>query len=141
MLRTNNLNLDIHRNQPLRQRIDSDKPWVHCARESTKLSNETNTALLDRFVWVRADDTARNSSASSKNVAEIVYHATVPAMRRFIFGIWLNGLRVRWLKIFAARRLDFGDWACIVARAMIASVRVGHRRFASQITHVQLEKT
>ena len=60
---TNNLNLHIHLNQFLGQRVDLDQTGVDCAIEATEFGDETDVSLTDWLVGVGAHDTAWNGSA------------------------------------------------------------------------------
>lgn len=121
---TNNLDLDIDLSERLRQRVDLDKTRIDGASETTELGDKTNITLLDRLVRVGAADAARNGSESTDSRAERVDHAAIPAGVGGIFGIRLDDLRIRWLQIFATRRLDVDDR---LARSSggCAGVRVG----------------
>lgn len=56
-----NLNLDIDLDEALGERVDLDETWVNGAVETTELGDETNVALRDRLVWVRAANTGWES--------------------------------------------------------------------------------
>ena len=62
----NNLDLDIHLNQFLRQRVDLDKTRVDCSIESAKLGDKTDVALADWLVGIRANDAARDGSKETE---------------------------------------------------------------------------
>ena len=62
---TNNLNLDIHLDKLLRQRVDLDKTRIDSAIEATELGNETDVSLADWLVWVGAYDTAWDGSTET----------------------------------------------------------------------------
>ena len=62
---TNDLYLDIHLNELLRQGVDLDKTRVDCAIESSELGDQTNIALNNRFVGIRTDETERNGAAEA----------------------------------------------------------------------------
>jgi hypothetical protein len=65
-----NLDLDIHLNKLLRQRVDIDETWVDSACETSKLCDETDVSLVYRLVGVRADDAAWNSSYGTDAATE-----------------------------------------------------------------------
>lgn len=102
---TNNLNLDIHCDELLRKWVDPDKAWVDCADESSKLGDQADIALVDRLVWVRAADAARNRTQTTNDRPETLDHRSIPAVRRGICAVRLDDLSVRWLKIFSTWRL------------------------------------
>lgn len=104
-----NLNLDIDLYERFRERVDLDETRVDGASETTELGDETNVTLLDWLVWVGAADTARNRSESTDSRTESVDHAAVPAGARGILSISFDDLRIRWLKVFAARWLHIDD--------------------------------
>jgi hypothetical protein len=64
-IRTNNLNLDIDLDETFAERIDSDQTRINSAVESTELRDQTDITLRNRFVGVRTDDAARNSTHCS----------------------------------------------------------------------------
>ena len=61
----NNLNLDIDLNERFGERVDLDKTRVDGTSETSKLGDETDVTLLDRLVWIRAADAARNRTKST----------------------------------------------------------------------------
>jgi hypothetical protein len=58
---TDNLNLDIHRDQAFAERVDLDETWINGTIESTELGDQTNVSLRDGLVGIRAADAARES--------------------------------------------------------------------------------
>jgi hypothetical protein len=128
-----NLDLDVDLNERFRERVDLDETWVDGASETTELGDETNISLLDRLVWVWAAETARNGTESTDGRAESVDHATIPASARSIFGVGLDDLRIRWLEILTAWRLDVDDgivgtsdrWRRVAVRGPLDRVAVG----------------
>jgi len=64
-IHTNNLNLDIDLNEAFAERVDLDETWINSTVESTEFGHEADVTLRDRFVGVRADDTAGNGTHSS----------------------------------------------------------------------------
>jgi len=105
----NNLNLDIDLNERFGERVDLDKTRVDGTSETSKLGDETDVTLLDRLVWIRAADAARNRTKSTDSRTEGVDHATIPAGARGILSIGLDNLRVRRLKVLATWWLDLDD--------------------------------
>ena len=103
------LDLDVDLHERLRKRVDLDETWVDGASETTELGDETNVTLFDWLVRVGAAETARNGTESTNGRAESVDHAAIPARARSIFGVGLDDLRIRWLKILAAWRLNMND--------------------------------
>lgn len=69
-IHTNDLNLNIDLNEALGEWVDLDKSRVDSTIETTKLGDQTDITLRDRFVWIRTDDTARNSAHSSDTRAQ-----------------------------------------------------------------------
>lgn len=69
---TNNLDLNIHLDKALAERINLDQARVDSAVESTKLSNQTNITLRDRLVWIRAANAARNGTHGSDTLTQCV---------------------------------------------------------------------
>jgi hypothetical protein len=59
----------------LGQWVDLDKTRVYSSRESTELGDETDVALSDWLVGVRADDAAGDGAESAYARAESVDHA------------------------------------------------------------------
>ena len=103
------LNLDIDLHERFGQRVDLDETGVDSTSEATELGDQTDVALLDGLVWVRAADAARNRTESTDGRAQGVDHAAVPASARGILGVGFDDLRVRWLEVFAARWLHVDD--------------------------------
>lgn len=104
-----NLDLDVDLNERFGERVDLDKTRVDSTSKTTELGDETNVTLLDRLVWVGAAEAARNRTKSTDGRAESVDHAAIPASAGSIFGIRLDHLRIRWLKVLATRWLDVDD--------------------------------
>lgn len=69
-IRTDDLNLDIDLNEAFGERVDLDKARINSTIESTELRNQTDVTLRNGFVWVRADNTARNGAHSSNTRAQ-----------------------------------------------------------------------
>lgn len=63
--RTNDLDLDIHLDQLLRQWVDLHETWVHCAIEAAELGDQPNVTLADWLVWVGAEDTEGDGAAET----------------------------------------------------------------------------
>lgn len=103
------LDLDVDLRELLRQRVDFDETWVDGAGKSSELGDQTDVALLDGLVGVRAAETAGNCTEGTDRCAEGVDHAAVPAGVGGIFGVGLDDLGVGGLKILAAWRLDVDD--------------------------------
>ncbi len=67
------LDLDVHLDQPLGKRIDLDEARVDGAVETTELGDQSNIALVDGLIGIRADDAAGHSAAGTYNLAQSVY--------------------------------------------------------------------
>jgi hypothetical protein len=91
---TNNLDLDIDLSERLRQRVDLDETRVDGARKATELGDETNIALVDGLVGVRAAKTAGNGAESTNGRTQGVDHAAIPAGAGRILGVGLDDLGV-----------------------------------------------
>ena len=104
-----NLNLDVDLHERFGERVDLDETWVDGASETTELGDQTDVALLDGLVGVRATDAARDRTESTDGRAQGVDHAAVPAGARGIFSVRLDDLRIAWLKVFATWWLDVDD--------------------------------
>ena len=89
-----NLNLDIDLHERFGERVDLDETRVDGASETTELGDETNVALLDGLVRVRAADAARNRTEGTDGRTQSIDHAAVPAGARGIFGVGLDDLGV-----------------------------------------------
>ena len=109
------LDLDIDLEQALGQRIDLDQTWIDGACESAELGNQTDVTLRNWSVRVWTNDAARDCAEGSKAVAQSVNHGTVPAMLRGIFGVRLDDLRIRWLKVFTSGWLNLDNGLVMVA--------------------------
>jgi hypothetical protein len=66
------LNLDIHLDETLRERVDLDETGVDSAREATELGDQADIALRDGLVGVGADEAARNRSAETNAFTQVV---------------------------------------------------------------------
>jgi hypothetical protein len=66
------LNLDVDLDKLFGERVHVDKTWVNSTSEATKLGNETDVALGDGLVWIRADNTAWNGAESTDATTERV---------------------------------------------------------------------
>ena len=66
------LNLDIDLYKFLRKWIDLDQAGIDSAVKATKLGDETDITLGDRFVGVRTDETAWNSAAKTNTSTESI---------------------------------------------------------------------
>ena len=115
-----NLNLDVHLDQVLREWIDLYQAWVYSSCETTELGHEADVTLRDRLrapsvytrhclspgwsmylVWIRANDAAWDRSKSTDAVTKIVDHGAIPAVLICILSVWLNDLRIGWLQILS----------------------------------------
>ncbi len=67
-----NLDLDINLYEVFRKWVDLDKTRVDSAVESTKLGDETDITLCNRFIGIRADDTAWNGAAEADTGTESI---------------------------------------------------------------------
>lgn len=65
-----NLDLDVDLDQAFGEGIDLDETRVDGARKSSKASDETDIALVDGLVRVRADDTAGNRTEGADAASE-----------------------------------------------------------------------
>ena len=63
-IRTNNLDLNINLNEAFAERIDLDKAGIDSAVETAKFGDQANITLRNRFVGVRADNTAGDGTHS-----------------------------------------------------------------------------
>jgi hypothetical protein len=79
-LHTNDLNLDIDLNETFTERVDLDETGVDSAIEATKLGDETDVTLRDRFVGVRTANAAGESSHGSNTLAQGVDCAKMSAL-------------------------------------------------------------
>lgn len=104
-----NLDLDIDLNEVFGEWVDLDKTRVDGSSKATELGDQTNVTLRDGLVGIRAAETTRDCSHGSNDVTEGVDHGSVPAVLRLIFGVGLDHLRIGWLQIFTARRLDLDN--------------------------------
>lgn len=125
---TNNLNLHIDLNKTFAERINLDQTRINCTIEATKFGNKTNVTLRYGLIWIWADDTTRDSTASTNTWTEsincvrtiisfdrldcaIVWrgpkltHASIPAVCAGII-ITLKNLGIGGLKIFSSWRLN-----------------------------------
>ena len=68
--RTHDLNLHIHLDQLLRQRIDLHQPRVHRAVEPAELRDQPHIPLADGPIWVRAADAAGHGAKASHQRSE-----------------------------------------------------------------------
>lgn len=115
------MNLDIDLNEAFTERVDLDETRIDSTIEATKLGNQANISLGDRFVWVRTEyatwNSTQSSNARSKSIdwmrlagrnrggADLVHtHASIPAMSLSIVA--LQDLSITWLKVFSTGRLD-----------------------------------
>lgn len=63
--RTNDLDLDIHLDQLLGQRVDLHQTRVHCAIEAAEFGDQADIALADWLVRVGAEDAEGDCAAES----------------------------------------------------------------------------
>ena len=68
--RTDYLDLNIHLDQSLTERVDLDQSRVDSAVEATELCDETDITLRHRLVRVRTDNAAGNGAKSANAVSE-----------------------------------------------------------------------
>ena len=72
---TNNLNLDIHLDQFLGQRVNLDETRVDRAVEATEFGDQTDVSLTDWLVRIGAYDTAWDGSTETNTRTQIIdYH-------------------------------------------------------------------
>jgi hypothetical protein len=98
-----NLDLDVHLDQALRQRVNLDQTRVNGLVEAAKLGDEPDVALLHALVGVRAADAARDGAQGADDGADGVDHGAVPAR---VVGVVDDG-GIAPLKVFLPRRFHF----------------------------------
>src|ERR1700753_2078500 len=102
---TNNLHLNVDRDETLRQWVHLDQTRIDCACKATKPGDQAYCSLLHWTIWIWANNAAWNSTASSNDGTKAVDHASVPTMAAGVFLILGQYFGVRWLQILFARWL------------------------------------
>ena len=80
------LDLDIDVNQPLGERIDLDETGVDGTVEASKLGDQTDIALGNGLVGVRADEAARNRAEDPDAVAQSVDEGSVDSVAGIVLA-------------------------------------------------------
>lgn len=131
LTRTDELDLDVDLNKPLRQGVDLHKTRIHCAVKAAEFGDQTNLSLKDCFVCIGADNAARNSATGADNNSKVVDHTTIPVVHQGILAVGLDNMTVGRLEILAAWRLDLDDG--IFGRA--AAIQVVNWGLAVLVSH------
>jgi len=83
-----NLDLDVHGDEALAERVDLDKAWVDSLVEAAEFGDQADAALLDFFVGIRAADAAWDRAESADYGAEGVDF--FGGRRGLLAGFWIT---------------------------------------------------